>query len=712
MVKGITGLLLAFGMTVIAVAGYAGNSKIDASVDSIRNELRTKTGIAKIKTQLDLANRLQNRDKNEAINLANSALAMAKQTQEEELVLTAYLALGKFHETIDKRDLASSYYDSALVVSAKLKENWFKGEVLFRKGVIEHHRGDEILALNYFNESLQACRLSQNYKIMGSSYSMMGTVFRVNGLYDRAIEYIINSRINYEKADSKDGDAWASYVLGRIYFDLKLPEKALFYFQQALKLYEQLAAIDGNKEGLAICYEQLGLLYLDSGNFREAKSYVEKTLAIYTEKKSNYGISNTHKNLGIIEFSLGNFRLAEKYLNEALNVNRDVGDILNLPTIYQYLGLCSIGQGKKQEGITYLEKGLELALTNNQKKVQLTIYSKLAEVYLNAGDFKNAILCQKKQIEIQDLMLSGGASIKIEQLQAIYEIDKKNSQIVELEKQNEINSLKIKQHQTWQLLMVAGTLIAFAFSIVIYWFNTKIRQKNTELKTSNGAKDKLFAIIAHDLRGPIGTLTFFLENINETIDDISKDELKTILSELAKSSENVNVLINNLLIWARSQLNKIEYRPLSLNLSELIQNSLKGLAQTAEDKQIEIQLELNRAINVWADQNMVQTVIRNLISNAIKFTPRGGQIAVKARIETGNCARISVIDNGVGINQSALPGIFDISNSFHTPGTENEQSSGLGLILVKDFVEKNKGKVIIESEEGKGTTVSFTLPVV
>jgi signal transduction histidine kinase len=450
---------------------------------------------------------------------------------------------------------------------------------------------------------------------------------------------------------------------------------------------------------------------LDSGDFKEANRYIDSTLIIYTANKSKYGLSNSHKNLGMIEYSKGNYELAEKYLNESLKIKNEVGDLLSLPTIYEYLGLCLIGKGQVAEGFRNLNQGLALAISNNQKKIQLNIYSKLTEVYLSLNDLKNAISSQKKQIEIQDLILSGAANIKIEQLQAIYEIDKKNGQIIELERQNEINSLTIKQHRISQLIMVIGISIAIFISISIYWFYSRIRHKNLELKETNAAKDKLFAIIAHDLRGPTGSLASFLEHINDTFNDHSPKELKEILLSLYKSAENVSILLENLLIWAQSQLNKIQFQPVELKLSDAIQNSIRGLKQSADSKQIDIKFELNDKIFVLADINMLQTIMRNLLSNAIKFTPRGGSVLIKSDFDTPNRASISIVDNGVGIEESALSKIFDVSNTHHTSGTENEKSTGLGLILVKEFVEKNNGTIAIESQNGKGTIVSFKLPV-
>lgn len=679
-------------------------------IDSLRKALNNTKGLDRISAQLELSILIVVNDSHESKNLANSALLAAKKAGHKSLEMRAYFTLGRINQALELKDISLAYLDTALTFSEATHDNWYKGEILFRKGVIKHSRNEDITALEYFNTSIRSCRLSNNFKVMGSSYSMMGTIFRIHGLYDRAIEYIINSKLNYEKAGFTEGKAWAAYLLGRIYADLKLSRKAREYFQEALGIYSQMATIDGNQSGVAICYSQIGLLNLEAGNFKEAYKDIDFTLKTYSASKEKNGLSNAYKNLGMIDYAVGEYKLAETHLNESLKIKKEVDDLLGLPSVYEYLGLSLIEQGQKKEGFSKLQLALNLAKSNNQKSIQLNIYSRLTKVYLKMNDLENAVNCQKKQIEIQDSLLSGDADIKIEQLQAIYEIDKQNGQILELEKQNEINSLTIKQHRTSQLIMIIGVFITILISILIYWFYTKMRHKNLELKEINAAKDKFFAIIAHDLRGPTTNLAAFLGHLNDTFNELSQTELKKTLSSLYKSAENVSVLLENLLIWGQSQLNKIEFNPGELILTDVIRNSTKGLIQSADNKQINVNFELNDEIFVKADLNMIQTIVRNLLSNAIKFTHRGGSVIIKSEITSPNKATVSITDNGVGIEKSSLVKIFDLTNTLHTPGTENEMSTGLGLILVKDFIEKNNGTITIDSQKGKGTVVSFTLP--
>jgi len=683
----------------------------DTKTDSLRKALLINRGPDKISTQLELAFQIIESNTCEARGLADSALLAAKSVNNAYLQMRANYILGRISDILKNKDLAMNYYDTALALSETLSDNWNKGEILYRIGVIKHHDGKEINALECFNASILSSRLSENFKVVGSSYSMMGTIFRINGLYDRAIEYTVNSKLNYEKAGFLEGTAWSAYILGRIYSDLELSQKALEYFQESLELYLRQASVDGKQDGVALCYEQIGLLRLASGNYKEALKYIEDSQKIYTASKSEYGLSNSHKNLGLIAYSMGDFNLAEKYLNESLKAKIILGDKLSFPTIYEYLGLCLIGKGQTQEGFSTLQKGLTSAISNKQTRIQLNIYSELTKAYLTINDHENAIICQKKQIEIQDLILSGAANIKVEQLQTIYEIDRQNAQIVELERQNEINSLIIRQHRVSQLVMIIGIFVALIFSGTIYWFYTKIRHKNLELKESNAAKDKLFAIIAHDLRGPTGTLASFIEHINYTFNERSPEELKKVLTLLYKSAENVSLLLENLLFWAQSQLNRIEFSPAELRLTDILQTSIKGLMQAAGNKQIDVRFELDDQISVRADSDMVQTIVRNIFSNAVKFTPRGGMVIVKSGLHESDSAFVSITDNGVGIDKHALSKIFDIANTLHTNGTEDEKSTGLGLILVKEFIEKNSGTIKIKSEKDNGTIVTFTLPV-
>lgn len=704
----ITLLTFLFGLGWLP--GVTNLLKAQSETDSLRMVIEKKRGEEKLSLQLDLALQIFSEEKDEAIKLSETVLQAAKKSGNNFLQMRAYYTLGRINMGFKTSEISQTFFDSALVLSDLLDDNYYKGELLFRKGVNYHVQSKHLEALESFTESVRACEKANNYRIMGSSNSMMGTIYRVNGLYDRAIEYIIKSRFNYEKAGFIEGYAWADYLLGRIYFDRKNPIKAKEYFNNALLTYSEMANYDGNNNGIAICHEQLGLLEIEERNFYKARSHIEKILEIHTASGLEYGISNAYKILGRIEYYEENYEKAEEILLEALNIKLRIGDKLSLPGIYEYLGLCFIKKDDTKNGLQNLETGLKLAISNKQKKIQFEIYDKLAEAYLNENNLQQVVFFRNKQILLQDSLLSETATIRTDQLQDIYLLDEKNKQIAELQQENEINTLLIRQNRTYQILMIIGILLVTFISTVFALFNSKIRRTNKELAIANAAKDKFFAIIAHDLRGPTQTLTSFLDHIQSEFDDFEKEELKNYIKTLYKSSKNVSDLLENLLVWSRSQVNKIEFSPQNINVVNLIEKSVKSLDHWAKKKQITVTFKGQPELTAFADPNMFQTILRNLLSNAIKFTHRGGFVKVTADKIKSNEIKIVITDTGIGMNNEELSKIFDLSNKHHTPGTENEMSTGLGLILVKDFVGKNKGNIKIESEKNSGTTVSLILP--
>lgn len=237
-----------------------------------------------------------------------------------------------------------------------------------------------------------------------------------------------------------------------------------------------------------------------------------------------------------------------------------------------------------------------------------------------------------------------------------------------------------------------------------------LKLQNDELQKLNATKDRFFSIVAHDLKNPLGAIRDLTSSLSESYDDFSEEEKKDFLNEMKNSSKTLYELLENLLTWSRSQRNLIQYTPDFFLLDFVVKNCVSTLSLIAEKKQIQLIDNVPEGFEVFADANMVTTIIRNLISNALKFTPDGGTITIKSTIEAG-FAKISVADTGVGISPENQKKLFRIDSAFTTKGTANEAGTGLGLILCQEFVERLGGTIAVESELGKGTTFFFTLPI-
>jgi two-component system, sensor histidine kinase and response regulator len=229
-----------------------------------------------------------------------------------------------------------------------------------------------------------------------------------------------------------------------------------------------------------------------------------------------------------------------------------------------------------------------------------------------------------------------------------------------------------------------------------------------KLQELNVTKDKFFSIIAHDLKSPFNSITGFSEFLIENYTDMEISEIKTSLHFIQSSSKHAFTLLENLLVWARSQTKSIEFKPVIFNLKEGIYDTVSMAESIAAKKHIELKSDIDDEISIWADINMINTIIRNLLSNATKFTPPEGKINLSVS-QNSEFWLFSISDTGIGIDSKNIDKLFKIDSKFSTFGTENESGTGLGLILCKEFVERHCGKIWVESIINQGTEFKFSI---
>lgn len=236
-----------------------------------------------------------------------------------------------------------------------------------------------------------------------------------------------------------------------------------------------------------------------------------------------------------------------------------------------------------------------------------------------------------------------------------------------------------------------------------------LEQSEKNLRKALVAKDKYFSILAHDVRNPFNFLIGISDLLRTGLDEISKEELQLTLEKIHKTSIQTHRIFENLLFWAQAQTGEIKFVPTKLNIRELIEENVDTVRVFAEFKGVEIGTAKLNGIYAFADENMIKTVLRNLLMNAIKFTTEGGKIMIDADQKDG-MTEVRVSDTGVGIAQENINKLFSIEENFSTVGTANESGFGLGLVVSKEFIEMNQGKISVSSTQGVGSTFSFTLP--
>ena len=275
-------------------------------------------------------------------------------------------------------------------------------------------------------------------------------------------------------------------------------------------------------------------------------------------------------------------------------------------------------------------------------------------------------------------------------------------------------------HLTWQTKAIAlgdyNQKVSFmgdfstAFNSMIESLKEK-KKLEEKLIESNASKDKFFSLIAHDLKSPFNSLLGFLEILDDDYENLSEANRKEFINYVFKDAKQIFNLIQNLLTWSKTQTNRISFNPDNYALESIIDNNISLLKSAAATKGISIIKNILEKVNINVDKEMINTVFRNLLSNAIKFTKNGGEIVVGTKGLHNNKLKLFVSDIGVGINKKDISKLFKLGTTHTTLGTENENGSGLGLLICKEFVEQHNGEIWVESEQGKGSVFYFTIPV-
>ncbi len=237
----------------------------------------------------------------------------------------------------------------------------------------------------------------------------------------------------------------------------------------------------------------------------------------------------------------------------------------------------------------------------------------------------------------------------------------------------------------------------------------ELEAQKLELAELNASKDKFFSIISHDLRSPFNALLGFAQILSENLERYTLTEIQQKVTYIRTAAERLYALLENLLTWSRIQRGALEYIPEPIDLAEIAEDNVTLFAPNAEQKQIHLHNTIQTQTFVYADYSMINTVIRNLTSNALKFTSPGDQIRLSATV-AGQLVEVAVSDTGVGIPADILPTLLRIDTHHTQVGTAGEKGTGLGLVLCKELIEKNGGQLWVESEIGKGSTFKFTLP--
>jgi len=429
--------------------------------------------------------------------------------------------------------------------------------------------------------------------------------------------------------------------------------------------------------------------------------------------------------LELTDISISNKTIYAAWLNsigrrsEALHIYKELLVTLGEQSYHPDLPLVLINTGwlyrysdQADLAIECGEKAMLMAQKNKILRYVMMANELLESLYAEKGDYYKAYSSLQVFNKARENILKADFELRLQ----VAQLEQKSAQ-----RESELNLQKLN-FQYSVIVSVVIILLLVVFSLILIGQlrkkrvllkalnekNLVISRQNEELFISNAEKDKFFSIIAHDLKTPFNAILGFSQLLLEEVRERKIKELEEYADLVMQSSVSAHNLLDNLLEWSRSKTGRISFAPMEHNLQQMVSEVTAMLKNAAEQKGISLKTEIDGQTNVFCDASMIDTVMRNLISNSIKFTGFGGEITIAAKGKNG-VAEISVKDSGVGMNQKQIEALFDISQNQTTKGTHNETGTGLGLILSKEFIEKHGQKIWVESEPGKGSTFYFTL---
>lgn len=659
-----------------------------SEISKLKKELQQElVDTAKVTLHIKIANLYLKTKADSSLVHLTKALELAKKAAYQPKIAQVYKMIGHYYEKCVDYKNAIKNYNNAFLIFEKLHDKKKMAEI---------------------------------YNSLGTNYS---------GLYaeDRAIEnYLKSLNLNKEISNEK-GIASNLTNIGNLYYEEENYELAEKYFKDALLIYEKL----DNKYGISSAYTNIANALADHGEVTEALEYYKKSIAIEEELGDQYGIAINYNNIGDSYLNLKQYKKAKEYLDKAMKIADSLGE-RNLQAIV-LLNIADVENKQKrfQHAIHAARESYAIAdLTGNlDYKAENLLQASIS--YEGLGDNILALKRLKEYTAIKDSLLKMDRAKKIKLFNTLNELEKSQYTIEDLSKTSEKAQLNYeKERKFTHFLIIAMVIFAFLLILLIQQNASKkkaynlLKYKNYQvhkmkdeidgqsdkLKQLNSTKDKFFSIIAHDLKNPFNSIAGFTELMIENNEIYDAAKRLKFLKIIKGSTAKVSSLLDNLLMWANSQSGNLKFNPKNINLAHQVAGVISFLEIQAINKDISILNKIEKHVHVNADENMVDTILRNLISNAIKFTQLKGEIQIYSSLKN-DFVEITVKDTGVGMSANEIEAVFSVNKINSSLGTSNEQGSGLGLILCKDFVESLGGKIWVESVVNQGSEFKFTLPI-
>ncbi len=683
---------------LLAQPCFAQKTKLDSLIAKLNQNMPDSSRV-KLLRQLSSASAPTNPQ--QKFFYANALKQLGEKTRNETAVADAFINMGGSYAMRTKYDSSLYYLSLGYNKAEKLK---------FAMGM-----GRSLVNMGFVYERLDDTRESIKY------YTLALDVFKKNKI-QKGIDQCSNN-------------------IGSLYYDMGQYKIAESYFTECLKSYTK----SNDKAGMASALYGVGNCAQALGRDQQALEYFNQSMAIRTEMANTNGIALTHRGLGIVYLHLKQYNTSLEHLNAGLEIVKKIGDKYEEAAILKILVQTYVEMKDYREAEEFAMESLKISYFMKSKTAASLALRNLVLVYQSKGDIKKAFDYQSKYVLTQD-SIQEERVLKDITLTEIYRMRNENASLSKNNQDITSKNTDYKERITHysNVIVITSIVLGFVILLLLMLYHRNLEKQatnkllleqkeeianinheletineelttqmeltttqNAELERLNDIKNKFFSIISHDIRGPMVSLRSLFSIYRQG--SINDEELRMLLARLEDTILSTSDFLDNLLEWSKSQLEGIVINPVDFNISDCIAENIHLVESKIEMKEMKVTNLATDAVLVHADQNMIRLVIRNLLSNSVKFCNPGDEIVLNAGVKDGK-ALISVHDTGPGISDADREKLFSLEHVVST-GTQGEKGNHLGLILCRDMVLQNKGNIWLDNDKNNGTTFWIELPL-
>lgn len=567
------------------------------------------------------------------------------------------------------------------------------------------YQNDYTQAIALYQQCLQQAQQHRDWTRTANAFIGIGVAHDRSGNYEEALRQYFQAAAWYERAGNEKKQAGTLKNIGNVYRVLRSFDKSYAYFELAYQTF-----LKGNDStGLANVLNDMGILFMDTDSSRRAIGFFKKVIEGYERYATGEVKAYALNNLGVCYAKQNDYEASYRYYTAALQAMQQLNSQYGMARVYINLGDLFNRQKKYTAALAYNQQGVAIAAELGLKELLLIGYDFLAQSYTGLNNFKQAAQVRALQLNVKDSIFKEESARSYAEMETRFQTERKQKEILLLQQENTIKAAALTEQQRTKYFLLAVLSLIGVVALLLYRSarlkqksNTALALLNSKLEEANASKVKLFSILSHDLRSPISNLFSFLHLRTGGANQLSERAQQAYDQKITMAAEALLEAMEDVLIWSKSQMEHFTPVHETVWLAPFLDEIVDLHATAAANKNMGISKSCPDGLYLQTDPNFLKIILRNLTSNAIKFTPAGGAVCLEAFAQDERII-LTVRDNGPGIAAEDQKTLFEW-NSIRS------DSSGLGLKLAKEFTEKLGGAIAVQSAPGQGTTFILSFP--